>query len=205
MLVAANVTWYAARAGGMIAFALLTVSLLLGLALSGRAQLERWPRFALEDLHRFAGLLAGCFIAVHVSVLLVDDYLPFSVSSLVVPGTAPYRPLATALGVVAAEILLALAVTNALRGRLPYRVWRTMHMLNLAVWVLALAHGLTAGSDSASAWAVGLYAISAASVVGLVTWRVFAPRIARAGASRASLTELFIAPDRSLSRPWSHR
>jgi sulfoxide reductase heme-binding subunit YedZ len=89
--------------------------------------------------------------------------------------------------VIAAELLLALAVTNALRRRLPYRVWRTAHMLNLLVWVLALGHGLTAGSDSRSVWASALYALSAASVVGLFTWRVFAPGIGRAekGTARA--------------------
>ncbi len=57
-------------------------------------ELERWPRFALEDVHRFVGLLAGSFIAIHVVALLFDSYLPFSLRSILVPGAAPYRPLA---------------------------------------------------------------------------------------------------------------
>ncbi len=187
MLLGATVTWYVARAGGLMAFALLTVSVLVGLALSGRARLERWPRFALEDVHRFAGLLAGCFVALHVLVLLVDDFVPFSFSQLIVPGASSYRPVATAVGVIAAELLLALAVTNVLRRRLPHPLWRTAHMLNLGVWALALAHGIAAGSDSASVWAVGLYALSAAAVVGLSAWRIFATRNARTASAERLL------------------
>ena len=47
--------WYVARAGGLTALVLLTLSVSLGLALSLRAHSHRWPRFAIEDVHRFAG------------------------------------------------------------------------------------------------------------------------------------------------------
>ena len=163
--------WYTARAGGMLAFALLTASVVLGLALSGRAPLRRWPRFALEDVHRFAGLLAGTFVGIHVLALLLDTYVPFSVSQILVPGTASYRPLATALGVVALELLAALAVANRYRKRLPYRFWRRAHYLNFAVWGLALVHGITSGTDSGTGWAVALYALAAGTVAGLLLWR----------------------------------
>src|SRR5437773_118499 len=81
--------WYVTRAGEIVAFAILTASICVGLTLSGRAQLRNWPRFALEDVHRFLGLLAGLFVAVHVAVLLFDDYLPFSPTQLLVPGLSP--------------------------------------------------------------------------------------------------------------------
>jgi methionine sulfoxide reductase heme-binding subunit len=174
VILAANVTWYVARAGGLLAFTLLTISVLVGLLLSGRAKIEGWPRFALEDVHRFAGLLAGGFIVLHGFGLLVDSYLDFSLSDLLIPGTGPYRPLVTALGVVAAELLLALALANRFRSRLSYAFWRRTHYLNFAVWVLALPHGIGAGSDTDTAWALGLYVVAAAAVAGLVTWRVLA-------------------------------
>jgi methionine sulfoxide reductase heme-binding subunit len=164
--------WYTARAGGMLAFALLTSSVVLGLALSGRARLKRWPRFAVEDVHRFAGLLAGTFVGIHVLALLLDTYVPFSLSQILVPGTASYRPLPTALGIVAVELLAALAVANRYRKRLSYRFWRRTHYVNFAVWGLALVHGIASGTDSGTAWAVALYALAAGSVAGLVVWRV---------------------------------
>jgi methionine sulfoxide reductase heme-binding subunit len=172
VLAAANYTWYVARAGGILAFTLLSASVVLGLLLSGRAKLARWPRFALEDVHRFVGLLAGSFLAIHVGALLVDRYLPFSVTSVLVPFAAPYRPLAVAAGVIAAELLVALAVTNHYRAQLSYRFWRRAHYLNFAVWMLALAHGIAAGTDTTAAWALGMYVASAGAVAGLTVRRV---------------------------------
>jgi len=171
VIVAAGTAWYAARAGGMLAYLLLTASVVVGLLMSGRARLQRWPRFAVEDVHRFAGLLAGAFVGVHVLGLLADTYVRFSVAQVLVPGTSSYRPLATGLGVVALELLAALAVANRYRKRLPYRFWRRTPSPNFAVWSLALVHGIAAGTDSGTPWAVALYGVAAASVAGLVAWR----------------------------------
>jgi len=180
VILAANTTWYVARAGGMLAFTLLTASVVLGLFLSRRDHFEGWPRFALEDVHRFVGLLAGTFIAVHGGSLLLDGYLPFSLTNLVVPFTAPYRPLAVSAGVVAAELLVALAVTNHYRDSLPYGFWRRAHYLNFVVWLLALAHGIFAGTDTTTPWGMALYLASAALVGALVAGRFMpAPRPAR--------------------------
>ena len=164
-------TWYVARAGGTLAYLLLSSSVVVGLLLSGKAHGKRWPRFALEDVHRFLGLLTGIFILVHGGALLLDGYMPFSLAQLLVPGTAPYRPLAVSLGVVGAELLAALALTNRYRTRLSYGFWRRAHYLNFAVWVLALAHGLTAGTDRFTTWDLVLYAGSAWIVLSLTVHR----------------------------------
>jgi predicted ferric reductase len=163
--------WYIERAGGILAYALLSGSVILGLTLSGRAQPPGWPRFAVEDVHRFVGMLAGIFILVHAGALLVDRYLPFSLSQILVPGTSPYRPVSVAFGVIAAELLLALALTNRYRKSLPHRFWRRAHYLNFAVWLLGLAHGLAAGTDRATIWALALYIGTAAVVAGLTAGR----------------------------------
>ena len=174
-----TVTWYVVRASGVVAFAVLTSSVALGLLMSGRARSARWPRFALEDIHGFAGLVGGVFIALHGLALLVDSYLPFTAFQLVIPGTAPYRPLATAAGVIAAELLVALALTNRLRRQIPHHLWRRAHYLNFAVWLLALVHGLTAGADTGTAWAEVLYTLCAATVAGLTVWRLLGPTAPR--------------------------
>jgi predicted ferric reductase len=163
--------WYIERAGGILAYALLSGSVILGLTLSGRAKLPGWPRFALEDVHRFVGLLAGTFIAIHVSMLLVDSYLPFSLSQILIPGASPYRPVSVAFGVVAAELLVALAVTNRYRRSLSHRFWRRAHYLNFAVWLLALVHGIAAGTDRGTVWALALYIGTASVVAGLTASR----------------------------------
>jgi predicted ferric reductase len=172
VIVASATAWYTARAGGMLAYVLLSASVAVGLLLSGRARLQRWPRFALEDVHRFLGILAGTFIVVHGGALLLDHVVPFSLAQLLVPGASSYRPLWVALGVVSAELLAALAVTNHYRKRLRHDLWRRLHMLNFAVWGLALLHGLTAGTDASTVWALLLYAGSAWLVVALLVHRI---------------------------------
>ena len=65
-------TWYIARSSGIVAYLLLSSSVVLGALMAGRAKFA-WPRFAVEEVHRFLALLAGVFIVVHGSALLLDQ------------------------------------------------------------------------------------------------------------------------------------
>ena len=88
------------------------------------------------------------------------------------PFAASYRPLWVALGIVAAELLLALAITNRLRDRMPYARWRAFHYANFAVWSAATVHGLASGTDRSSVWLMTLTAVCAGVVVTLTAQRV---------------------------------
>lgn len=164
VIASSTAVWYAARAGGVVAYLLLSASVLAGITLAGKQRVPGFPRFAVEDVHRFLGILAGLFIAIHVGSIALDTVVPFSVTQLVVPFTASYRPLATGLGIVALELLVAVGITNRFRSRLPYRFWRRAHYATFAVWLLATGHGILAGSDRDQTWLLLLYAIA----VGLV-------------------------------------
>src|SRR5262249_42162460 len=104
-LTSSPVDWYAARAAGVAAYLLLSAVVALGTTMARRKSLPRWPRFALEDVHRFGGLLVGTFVAIHVVAIAIDSWLPFSIVQIVVPFTARYRPVWVGLGIVAAELL----------------------------------------------------------------------------------------------------
>jgi methionine sulfoxide reductase heme-binding subunit len=164
--------WYAARAAGIAAYLVLSTVVTLGIAMGGKASIPRWPRFAVEDVHRFGGLLVGTFISIHVIAIAIDSFLPFTISELAVPFTAHYRPLPVGLGVAAAELLLALAITNRYRNRLPYVFWRRAHYLNFAIWLAATAHGVTMGTDRSAPWMVALYAVAVGSVSAALWWRI---------------------------------
>jgi sulfoxide reductase heme-binding subunit YedZ len=184
-LTASPVDWYAARAAGIVAYVLLTAVVSLGLTMSSKRRLERWPRFALEDVHRFGGILVGVFVSIHVLTIAIDSYLRFSVAALVVPFVSTYRPIWTACGIVAAELLLALAVTNKLRDRMPYARWRLFHYANFAVWTAATVHSLAVGTDRSTVWLVAMQAVAVALVVGLTARRVRSPAL-HAGFAAAS-------------------
>lgn len=197
--------WYAARASGVAAYVVLSVVVSVGLALGGKAQSRRWPRFAVEEIHRFGGLLVGSLVGVHVLAIAADSFLPFSIVQLLVPFTSSYRPLWTGLGIAAAEVLVALAITNHYRRRLPYGFWRKAHYLNFAVWALASLHGLMAGTDRGAVWLAVLYGVSVATVLMLLLWRFVGPvrrtRIATAGAVTVVGLPLLLVGPLGLSRP----
>ena len=200
--------WYAARASGVAAYVVLSLVVSLGLTLGGKAQNPRWPRFSVEDIHRFGGLLVGSLIGIHVLTIAADSFLPFSLTQLLVPFTSNYRPVWTGLGIAAAELLLALAITNHYRRRLPYRFWRTAHYLNFAIWTLASVHGLMSGTDRGAAWLAILYGVSVALVLVLLLWRfgghvLRAPRVAAAGAvTVVALPLLIVGPLRHSPPVW---
>lgn len=169
---ASALPWYVARAGGLTAFLMLTLSVLVGVGLAGRPTLPLWPRFAIEDVHRFLGMLAGTFVAVHVASIYLDSYVTFPLVALVVPGKSGYETLGVAFGVVGMELLVALAVSNRLRSHLPRRAWRTFHGIAFLVWASTLVHGLVTGTDADAVWALPLFAGAAGSVAGAVVWRL---------------------------------
>jgi sulfoxide reductase heme-binding subunit YedZ len=186
--------WYAARASGVAAHLVLTLTVSLGLAMGGKAQSRRWPRFAVEDVHRFGGLLVGSLLGVHVLTIAADSFLPFSVGQLVIPFTAVYRPLWTGLGICAAELLVALAITNHYRKRMPYRVWRTMHYANFAVWGLASLHGMLSGTDRSTLWLALIYALSIGAVASLLLWRFLGTGVRSRATAAASAFSIVVVP-----------
>ena len=92
LVVGSTTMWYAARAGGVVAYLLVSASVLAGILLAGKASVPGLPRFAVEDVHRFLGLLAGLFIAVHVGSVALDTVVPFSLTQLVIPFTLELPP-----------------------------------------------------------------------------------------------------------------
>ena len=161
--------WYVARSSGLVAYLLLSASVVIGALMAGRVRLT-WPRFAVEEVHRFLALLAGAFIVVHGAALLLDTVVPISLAQELVPFASPYRPFAVGLGILAAELAAAVGITNLFRTRLPHRLWRRAHYLTLAVWGLATLHGFLAGTDRFDPW----FAAIAAGTVSAVGFVLFA-------------------------------
>ena len=158
-----STVWYFARSAGIVAYLLLTASVLLGILMAGKAKLS-WPRFAVVDVHRHLAILTGVFIALHGATLMLDRFVPIGLGQELVPFTTSYRPFAVGLGVVAMELIAAVGISNWLKPRIPHRVWRKVHYLTLAAWLLASAHGVLAGTDAGDPWFAGIAAGSFAAV-----------------------------------------
>lgn len=163
--------WDFGRGTGVVALVLVTASVVLGIATRSGRPAPWLPRFAVTQVHRNASLLSVVFLALHVGLLLFDPYAQLRVFDLILPFAGDYRPFWQGLGTVALDLLAALVVTSLLRHRIGRRTWRAIHWLSYAMWPIALAHALGAGTDAFSVWFLALAAGCAAAVLGSLCWR----------------------------------
>jgi methionine sulfoxide reductase heme-binding subunit len=161
--------WLLARAAGLAAYAMLTASVLAGLVLKSRPSSRLRPANVLE-VHRTLALAGLGAIALHGAALVLDSTVKVTPLALLVPGLVGYRPVAVALGVVGAWLFALVAVSFRLRKRIGMPMWRRLHRLTFALFALATAHGLLAGTDTARLHGVYLGAVGA--VAGATAWRV---------------------------------
>jgi sulfoxide reductase heme-binding subunit YedZ len=175
MSAAMPVAWLVARAAGLVAFGLLTVSVWLGLAMSTRLFPSKRQK-ALLGWHQTLVWTALGMLALHGGALLLDPTLHFGVLAVLVPGTAPWRPLAVAAGATCVWLVLALAVSFRLRRRIGQKRWRLLHYASFAAYSLALGHGLAVGSDLRGATGLIAAALSLAPVLWLSFVRILMPR-----------------------------
>lgn len=178
--------WYVSRASGLVAFALLTGSMILGLLVSTKAADGVMPRALVFDLHQFMSVLVLTFTGVHAGSLLFDTYLRFSPVDLLVPFAAPYRPAWTAAGVIAGWLAGLVTASFWARKRIGQRNWRRLHYASFAAYVAALGHGIFAGTDTGRPLVAWLYLGSIAAVAALMAYRIGQARGAhgRAGTRR---------------------
>ena len=163
--------WYVARASGVVAWGLVSASVVWGLALSSRA-FGRRPRPAwLLDLHRFLGGLALVFTGVHVLAILTDTYVHFGLVEVLVPLASSWHPLAVAFGIVGFYLLAAVEVTSLLRDRVPRQLWRRVHFASFPLFVVTTVHLLSAGTDTGNPVLTMAVIVMVASVGALTTYR----------------------------------
>ena len=176
--------WLLARASGLTAYVLLTLSVLAGLAVKSRPFGAAVRAASATDTHRFFSLLALGAIALHAITLVLDQTVHIGLAALLIPGLASYRPIATGLGVFAAELAALIIISFPLRKRIGVRAWRRLHFTTYAVFAAATAHGLAAGTDTHRLWAYGLYLGAVFAVAAATTWRALARPIRTKGVPR---------------------
>ncbi len=156
--------WYTARAGGIVSWALLSASVLWGLALSTKVFGKRPRPNWLLDMHQWLGALTMIFLGVHVAGLMFDSYVDFGLTDVLVPFASDWDPSAVAWGIVAFYLLLAVELTALGRRWMPKKVWRSVHYLSFPVFILATVHGVAAGTDATTTMAIALVVVVVALV-----------------------------------------
>ena len=189
-----QLAWYISRASGLVAWSVVTASILWGLALSTRLVRSKGVPAWLLDLHRFLGTLSIVFVAVHLLALWGDNYVYFAWRELSVPFASPWRPAAVAWGIVATYLMVAIELTSWAMRKMPGKLWHTIHMSSLFLFVFSTIHAFQSGADANNLLVQWGALTGSTLVLFLLLFRILAPRksqlagerVSRAGATTAS-------------------
>lgn len=181
--------WYLSRGSAFVATSLLWLSMALGLGMTNKLA-RLWPGApAAFAIHEYVSLLGLAFSIFHGLILLGDHYIHFDLAQVLVPfATSGYKPLLVGIGQLGFYLWLMVALSFYVRGQIGQKTWRALHYLSFFIYLMALAHGISSGSDTATAWASWYYWISAGSLLFLLVQRIvvsLAARLARPPARSA--------------------
>jgi sulfoxide reductase heme-binding subunit YedZ len=176
-----HIWWIASRSAGVVAWLLLSASMLLGLAMATKVAPRAWaPR--MKVAHERIALACMGSLAAHALLLLGDAYLHPSIIDLLVPFRISHAPAWTGIGVCAGYLVAGLSLSYYARARIGARRWRTAHRFLPIAWVMAAVHVVGSGSDIGSLWLQLPFALTIAAVLVLLGKRLFGSPPARPAA-----------------------
>ena len=161
--------WITSRAAGTAALLLSSVSVCVGLSMSGRLARRRLGE--LRVAHEALSLATIATLLVHVFTLLGDGFLHPSLGALTLPFVSGYETLWTTIGIVAFWAMLALGLSYYARGRIGAQRWRVLHRFTALAWLLGLVHSLGEGTDAGQIWFLVMVAIVAVPALALLLGR----------------------------------
>ncbi len=185
--------WYITRAAGLTSYFLLWLSMVWGMAIPSKFFSPSVEGTYSYDFHEFLSLLGLGFVALHVIVLTLDQFLPFSIWQILIPFTDTYRPLWVGLGIVGAYLFILVTVTFYMRRTIGTQAFRNIHLLSIVGYLGVTLHGFYGGTDSAlpitrvlyvGSFLVVLFLTVYWLVVGAMTKREQAEAAARAALAK---------------------
>ncbi len=179
--------WYLSRASAVVAYALLWTSMASGLIITNKLA-RVWPGGPTAfDLHQFTSLMGLAFALFHALILMGDKYINYDLAQVLVPfNSTGYKPVWVGLGQIGFYLLVIVGLSFYVRKRLGNRMWRLIHYLSFLMFVLALLHGIFAGTDGAVLAIRVFYWATGASLLFLSIYRIFITKFTAKKQTRAA-------------------
>ena len=137
---------------GLIATAVLTFNLLLGMLLSTAyrrsplwKKLPAWlKKISLDDLHNWTAYVALALALAHPLLLLPDASLGYRLADIIWPAYARHQPFQTVLGALALYAVIAVIISTqkAVKRKLGFRSWKNIHLISYGTAILFIIHGI---------------------------------------------------------------
>ncbi len=157
--------WLASRSFGVVAIVLISLSVGLGLALSGKLLRGRGMPARVKTLHEALAVSGLIAIVLHGVLLLGDPYLRPGLAGIALPFALASQPVWTAIGIIGGWLAAIVTLSFYVRRWIGVAVWRWLHRWTLAVYMLGIAHTLGSGTDARSTWLLAILGITAAPIV----------------------------------------
>src|SRR5512143_1876350 len=167
--------WYLSRGAGFVALGLLWISMILGLLITDKMA-RSWPGApAAFAIHEYVSLLGLVFVAFHALILLGDRYINYRLVQVLLPfGSVNYHPVWVGLGQIGFYIWAIISATFYVRQKIGSKAWRYIHYASFFNFVVAMIHGLAAGTDHGTLWAHVVYWTMGATTLFLTIYRIAA-------------------------------
>ena len=181
-----HIWWYLSRSAGIVAWIMLTASVLWGIVLATDL-FPKWRRNArLLEMHRWLAGLTFFFVAGHLGTLLFDSYAKFGPRDLLIPGASTWRPTAIAVGVIALWLLVAVEVTALAMKKVSRKWWRNVHIASYFVFWSVSIHAALAGTDTSRTLYMATAIVALAAVVFAASYRVLSRDLPKRRPARAA-------------------
>jgi methionine sulfoxide reductase heme-binding subunit len=139
--------WYIVRASALVGFLLLYISIFFG-TVSGLPGIKKYfLRLRSLNLHCWISLQALIFAAAHAIALLFHQYIEFGLADVLIPFHSSFEPVLTGLGTIVFYLIIILVATSYARKYISQKLWRTIHFLNIALYVFVIIHAFYLGTD----------------------------------------------------------
>lgn len=143
--------WYAVRASGLVGFALLYLSIFFGLSIRLPIFNKLIKPVYSYSVHCWISFQALVFVFIHGTGLLFDKFLDLRLRDVFIPfafqGSAVIDRNFLAAGIMSFYLMLVLVVSSYLKKFLSDILWRTLHFLNITLYILVVSHALMLGTD----------------------------------------------------------
>ncbi len=138
-------TWLMLRTTGIVAIAMLTLSVVIGIASPGLRHPGR--RLVAISVHNAASATGVILLVGHIVFAVLDSYISISPMAVLIPGMSQWEPLWIGVGTVSLDLMLLIVLTSLNRFRAP-RVWKRVHLMSYIAIALAWVHAMFAGTDA---------------------------------------------------------
>lgn len=168
--------WYLSRASALVAYALVWLSMMFGVALTNKMA-RLWPGGpAAYDLHEHTSLLGLAFGLFHALILLGDHYINYTLAQVLVPfASTGYKPLAVGVGQVGFYLLAFVGLSFYARKLIGQTGWRLIHFLSFATFGMTLLHAVYGGTDTPAL--SNFYWFTAGALLFMIVYRLLTPFI----------------------------